>query len=87
MCKGKCKEKMRSYDSFGAPIGVTFNGESSYKTAIGGAVTIVLLIILGVNLSLNLLDLYTNGRYARHETNSYKPNSSNAAGWTMDTKN
>ena len=73
MCKGKCKEKMRSYDSFGAPIGVTFNGESSYKTTIGGAVTVALLVILGVNLSLNLLDLYTNEQYARHETNSYKP--------------
>ena len=87
MCKGKCNEKIRSFDSFGAPIGVTFNGESNYKTTIGGAVTVVLLIVLGVNLSLNLLDLYTNEQFTRHETNSYEPVSFNTAGWTMDTKN
>ena len=46
MCKGRCKEKTRSYDYFGVPIGVTFNGNSDYKTTLGGAVTMLLIIVL-----------------------------------------
>ena len=68
MCKGKCKEKTRSYDYFGVPIGVTFNGDSDYKTTLGGAATILLFIVLGGNLFLNIYDLYANKHYVRNES-------------------
>ena len=68
MCKGKYKEKTRSYDSFGVPIVVTFNGESDYKTTLGGVATILLFILLGGNLFLNIYDLYANKIYVRNES-------------------
>lgn len=87
MCKSKCKEKARSFDSFGAPIGVTFNGDTSYKTTAGGIITIVLLIFLGGNLFLNVYDLYTNRQYTSHEANNFNSIGFNSNSWTMKTKN
>ena len=86
MCKGKCKEKTRSYDAFGVPIGVTFNGDSDYKTTLGGAATIILFIVLGGNLLLNIYGLYANKIYERHESTQNTPISFNSESWTMKTK-
>lgn len=87
MCKGKCKEKTRSYDSFGVPISVTYKGDSEYKTTLGGAVTILLFIILGGNLVLNIYDVYTNKHYLRNDSDLYVPVNSNTESWTMQTQN
>ena len=55
MCTSNCKKKIKIYDGFGAPIGVTFNGDADYKTTFGGLVTVSLVLLLGGNLILSLL--------------------------------
>ena len=52
MCTSNCLKKVKSYDSFGAPIGVTFNGDADYKTTFGGFVTVFLILLMGGNLTL-----------------------------------
>ena len=63
MCTSNCRKKVKSYDSFGAPIGVTFNGDADYKTTFGGLVTVFLFLLLGGNLALSLLEVLTSQNY------------------------
>ena len=63
MCTTSCKEKVKSYDTFGAPIGVTFKGEPTFKTVCGGAITLFIILLLGGNLGLNLFEFLTKIEY------------------------
>ena len=54
MCLG-FRERARSYDLFGAPIGVTYKSNYSYQTFAGGCTTIFLLVLFGGNLILSIL--------------------------------
>ena len=54
MCLG-CRERARSFDLFGAPIGVTYKSNYRYQTFAGGCTTIFLLVIFGGNLILSIL--------------------------------
>ncbi len=65
MCGTACKRKVKSYDSFGAPIGVTFKGESDYKTVFGGAVTICLILLFGGKLAINSLIFMTQTSFTQ----------------------
>ena len=87
MCKGKCKEKTRSFDTFGVCIGVTYKGDSDYKTTLGGAITILLFFILGGNLVLNIYHAHFNKHkhYLRNDSDNYVPVNSNTESWTMNT--
>jgi hypothetical protein len=58
MGKKSCSDKIKSYDGFGAPIGVTFKGENVYKTTCGGVVSILLLVLLGLQLTTEVLKLH-----------------------------
>ena len=40
-------EKIRGFDYFGAPIGLTYHKESTFQTRLGGVVTIMIVIVLG----------------------------------------
>ena len=53
MCFGG--RKMRQWDYFGAPIGVTYEGDPTYTTQVGGIVTLLLLIIIGSNTLASIL--------------------------------
>lgn len=48
---------LRKLDLFGAPVGVTFKGESEYKTKIGGTVTLLLILLIGSSVFLSLYEL------------------------------
>ena len=64
MCfKGFCRHKLRGFDIFGAPVGVTFNGASTHQTALGGTVTLFLLSIIAGSLLFELV-LLIQGNYS-----------------------
>ena len=67
MCTTSCKKKVRSYDSFGAPIGVTFRGEADYKTICGGTVTLLLIFIMGGSLAFNVFEFLTTNNFKKTE--------------------
>ena len=53
MCRS-IKRAVRSRDLFGAPVMLTFNGESQFKTWQGGLVSILILLSLAGGLSYRL---------------------------------
>lgn len=57
-------ERVRQFDIFGAPVGVTFNGEARYKTGLGGCVTLLLLVVFGSNMILSLINVVLNKSYS-----------------------
>ena len=51
-----CKSnKFKEYDYFGTPIGVTFNGESTYKTRLGACATLLVIFFIGSNALVTVL--------------------------------
>ena len=84
-----CKngEKLRQFDIFGAPVGVTYGGESRFRTGLGGCVTILLLIFFGSNMVLSLINVAINQVYTSktNETFTAYPYSTNE--WKMSTQN
>ena len=40
------KERIRSYDVFGSPVGLTYKGDSSFKTVLGGIICILASAII-----------------------------------------
>ena len=65
MCTNSCKRKVKSYDSFGAPIGVTFKGEPDYKTVCGGAATLFLILLLGGSLAIQMFNFLTEKEFSK----------------------
>ena len=43
-------EKIKSFDCFGAPIGLTYQKESTFQTRIGGIVTVLIVFVLGTSI-------------------------------------
>ncbi len=79
-------EKLRQFDIFGAPVGVTYGGESRFRTGLGGCVTILLLIFFGSNMVLSLVNVAIHHVYSSKtvETFTAYPFSTNQ--WTMSTQ-
>ena len=55
MCTESFKRKIKSLDIFGTRVGITFKGRRTYNTVCGGAVTLIILLLLGGNLLLNTI--------------------------------
>ena len=59
---------LRKLDLFGAPVGVTFKGESYYKTKIGGIVTLLLFLLCGSSITLSVYEILFSRSYtSSHE--------------------
>ena len=81
-----CRQSARSFDFFGAPIGVTYKNESTFKTFLGGCVTIALAIFIGGNLILQILGVFISPTFSSTEDVSYFNYNGNTEGWTMASK-
>ena len=86
MCTNSCKRKVKHYDSFGAPIGVTFKGEPDYKTVCGGSITILLIFLLGGNLVYKLINFLLESTFTKRESSQYIPITQEREVWTMKTE-
>ena len=73
MCTNLCKKRIRRYDGFGAPIGVTFKGDAYYKTVCGGIATLLMILLLGGNLALNTLDFLIKNQFEKKISQNYIP--------------
>ena len=83
MCTKSCKKKVRQKDSFGAPIGMTFNREPDYKTVLGGSVMILLFIILSGSLALKLVHYLIDHDFTKKESSEYIPIMKERETWTV----
>ena len=66
----RCR-KLREYDLFGAPIGLTFEGEAKYKTRVGGFVSLIICILFGGTLISNIVAVYTNREFKQNMVHKY----------------
>ena len=72
MCFGNHKgERFRNFDIFGAPIGVTFNSDTEYKTKLGGFITILMLLLFGTNMILEMINVVFHEDYSSKISDSY----------------
>ena len=53
-CSKALVEKFKSYDIYGEPIALTYKGEGAYKTNIGAAVSIIVLLVLAAYAAMRL---------------------------------
>ena len=72
-CKCKRGERVREFDIFGTPVGVTYKGQASYQTGLGGCVTITLLVIFGGNLLSSVIALLADPRYEKTTKEEFFP--------------
>ena len=85
-----CRQSARSFDFFGAPIGVTYKSEPTFKTTAGGCITIWLLVLFGGNLLLSIFGVLIYPQYNDYTTTDYFKFAQNAEegdGWTLSTVN
>ena len=52
------KKFIRSFDVFGEPVSLNYNGESSFKTIIGALFTLLIKIFLTIYVVQNLIGLF-----------------------------
>ena len=44
-----CKRRIVNLDAFGAPVGLTFKKEPTFKTGCGGFCTLLIIFLMGGN--------------------------------------
>ena len=67
----KSGERVRQFDMFGAPIGVTYNAQPEFKTGLGGCITITLLIYFISNFFLNVVAVLFRNEYTFNQVDSF----------------
>lgn len=64
-------ERVRQFDLFGAPVGVTFQGQYKHKTGLGGTITILFFLFFGGEALLSLIDVTLNASFSADESTSH----------------
>ena len=57
-CSAKVRNKFKQADIFGRPVRLTFKGQDTFKTAIGGLLTVLMVILSILYFSFGMLSLY-----------------------------
>ena len=65
------QKQVRKFDIFGSPIGLTYNGNSTFQTALGGCAALLILLMLGGTTLQQVLDLYVNRSYNSKTSTQY----------------
>ena len=73
MCTCRKGERIRQFDIFGASIGVTFKGEPTYKTCLGGTVSLMLFILFGGNFIFAVINSIINPEFDTVVNTKYTP--------------
>ena len=55
-CCNKVKREMKAQDLFGIPVTLTYKGEDSFNTLVGGIISILLVLILTTGFIERLLE-------------------------------
>lgn len=80
-------DRVRQFDLFGAPVGVTFNGEYKHKTILGGTITILMLLFFGGSVLLSLANVIINKSYTVDISDTFTQFSDMKGAWKMSTEN
>ena len=66
-----CREgdRIRQFDVFGAPVGVTYQGQYKHKTGLGGCITILLFLFFGGQALLSLTEVVLHKNFSAKTTN------------------
>ena len=72
MCLSRCDGKrLRRFDVFGSPVGVTYNSEYRHKTGLGGCISLAFAIFFGGSVLLSLIDVLINKHYTAKTQSDY----------------
>ena len=71
MCLKSKGEGVRKFDIFGAPVGVTFNSDTEYKTRLGGCITLFMFLFFGTNMIVEMINVVIHEDYSARVTDSY----------------
>jgi len=71
MCRKK-GDLLKKFDVFGVEVGLTFNGDSNFKTKVGGFLTILIFILLGGSFFSNVITVFTNPKYNARTVSQYR---------------
>lgn len=84
-----CKrgERVRQFDIFGTPAGVTYDAEPVYKTGLGGGITLFILIYFFSNFFLSLAQVVLHRQYKLSKTDQYNLYNVESDPWVLETKN
>ncbi len=66
------QEKIRSYDLFAIPVGLTYKGQNEFNTLFGGCTTVLLGIFLSALFVQNVLKHKFDPDYVQDRTDYYK---------------
>ena len=82
-----CKrgERVRQFDIFGTPAGVTYNAEPVYKTGLGGAITLFILIYFFSNFFLSLTNVFIERQFDLKKTDYYNLYNVESDPWVLNT--
>lgn len=85
MCNCRKGERVRQFDLFGVPVGVTYNKEPVYKTGLGGIVTIFISVYFIYNLLTRLLSVIVSQKYTVQKSDQYNLYSIEQPDWVLST--
>ena len=67
------KKSLREYDIFGTPVGLTYQGEETFKTSCGGCTAILILFLIGSGVVKELINSYRDPEYRQTEASTITP--------------
>ena len=68
-----CRDFIRSKDLFAAPVQLTYKGQRSFNTAVGGVCSILFILVSVVVVGFGTADLALNTKFNSVTTDSYIP--------------
>lgn len=74
------------FDIFGAHVGVTYGGNDTYKTKLGGCSTLLLLLIFGSNMILSVVNVIISDTYSHKSTTKFTQYYEQTEPWSMSTQ-
>ena len=82
-----CGDRLRRIDLFGLPVNLTYEGDFTFNTACGGLASLIVIMILLAQISLEVLDLVINHKMSYQTTYDYFDyGETNTQEWILNTK-
>ncbi len=69
---GKLQHKVRSWDWFGAKIGVSYKGENEFKTVFGGCISIILTFLLVISGAVQIYNVFFDIEYRQNISTAFE---------------
>ena len=69
----KVKNFFKYFDIFGAPVGLTYDGEATFQTCLGGFMALLAFFIVGASATDSFISLAKHDKYTISSQESIRP--------------